>query len=377
MQNSKHKKKFIIDHIDPLGQGVSKEDHQITFIPKTLPEEEGTCEIHHHKKNIEFAQALTISKTSPLRETPKCPHFASCPSCHFLHTSYQQELIFKKKSFERELKNLNIRNKAKIIPAENRFYYRNRVQLHYDFNEEKMGYINAKDRSILEVPHCLLPQKEIISKLQQLYQNKFQGFPQSKSKGHLEISICQQSKEAKVSFNNPYAHGGFSQVNNEMNKKVLNHILNHLKIILTEHSTIFDLFGGKGNLTDSISQYYKNKKCYVVDKYAPNELPSGPFQQFVHLDLFKKNSEKQLLAKTTKFPELIIVDPPRSGFKNMMDYVCLFKPKHIVYMSCKTSTMVRDLKTIADQYTFQDAFLFDFFPGTYHYESLIFASLKS
>ena len=84
--------KFLIDHIDPLGQGVFKQDDQVFFIPKTLPGETGDFVIDKKSKGVHFGTCTQITNKSPERITPDCPHFDQCNGCHFLHTHYQNEL---------------------------------------------------------------------------------------------------------------------------------------------------------------------------------------------------------------------------------------------------------------------------------------------
>ncbi len=47
-------KDFLIENIDPLGQGVSKTNNEIFFIKKTLPGESGIAEITSQKKGVSF-----------------------------------------------------------------------------------------------------------------------------------------------------------------------------------------------------------------------------------------------------------------------------------------------------------------------------------
>ena len=74
-------KEFIIDHIDPLGQGVFKEDEKIYFIPKTLPGESGTFEVKKSSKGVHFGQLKDLSKTSPDRIQAECKFFEKCGGC--------------------------------------------------------------------------------------------------------------------------------------------------------------------------------------------------------------------------------------------------------------------------------------------------------
>ena len=77
---------FIIDHIDPLGQGVFKQDEKVYFIPKTLPNETGTAEILKKKKGVHFAKLESLNQKSELRTQANCQHYDLCAGCHFQHS---------------------------------------------------------------------------------------------------------------------------------------------------------------------------------------------------------------------------------------------------------------------------------------------------
>ena len=150
-------KEFIIDHIDPLGQGVFKEDEKIYFIPKTLPGESGTFEVKKSSKGVHFGQLKDLSKTSPDRIQAECKFFEKCGGCQFQHTSFENETSIKLQSFKRTLSKLNIVDlQVNIIKDHNRFQYRNRVQVHYDLNQKKLGFFQVRSKNIIEIDKCLL-----------------------------------------------------------------------------------------------------------------------------------------------------------------------------------------------------------------------------
>ena len=90
---------FLIDHIDPLGQGVFKSDEKVYFIPKTLPGETGNASIVKSSKGVYFATLNQINQASAIRTQNSCPHFDRCNGCQFLHTDYENEIDFKSTTF--------------------------------------------------------------------------------------------------------------------------------------------------------------------------------------------------------------------------------------------------------------------------------------
>lgn len=72
-------------------------------------------------------------------------------------------------------------------------------------------------------------------------------------------------------------------------------------------------------------------------------------------------------------PDVIVVDPPRKG----CDEVCLstmlqMRPERIVYVSCDSATLARDLRVLADGgYEVKRGRVFDQFGNTVHTETIV------
>lgn len=357
---------FKIVSMDSLGQGVSKETDKITFIFKTLPGDEGQARVTSAKKGVQFCKLTQLEKPSPLRTEPECKHFNNCPSCHYLHTPYEQELLFKKES----LKNMFYKTalpEIKVTPAVRRTHYRNRMQLHYHKGKKLLGMLDAKDQTIAPIPDCLIGVEGILNEVKNLYQNQnwLKAAQHQPEQGHVEIYAL--DGQIKISWNQNYAHGGFTQVFNEMNQL--------LKAELNSWSKkdpsfeLLDLFAGNGNLSENMN--YSKRLC--SDIYQ-NKISQDFFSQDLYAPEAVKNV-KQKLSQIGMKPEILLVDPPRSGVKNLHEWVAELKPLKIIYVSCDPHTLVRDISSLID-YKISDLQLFDFFPSTFHFETVAFLEKK-
>jgi 23S rRNA (uracil747-C5)-methyltransferase len=70
-------------------------------------------------------------------------------------------------------------------------------------------------------------------------------------------------------------------------------------------------------------------------------------------------------------PDLILVNPPRRG---LGESIALFKQapsKHLIYSSCNVETLSADLKALEAVYRIRKVQLFDMFPHTEHFETLV------
>ena len=94
---------------------------------------------------------------------------------------------------------------------------------------------------------------------------------------------------------------------------------------------------------------------------------------------------EDFLKKTDEKPELVVLDPPRSGLgAESAKKLAELGATEILYLSCDPSTLARDLavltnsprkpKEIAEpsiRYEIAEMHLFDLFPQTFHIETLV------
>lgn len=357
---------FKIVSIDGLGQGVSKEE-RILFVPKTLPGEEGHARILAQKKNVAFGWPQEIKTPAPNRIEPECPHFSECPSCHYLHTSYTDEMEYKRLAFDQIFRGLPL-PRPDVIEAPRRLAYRNRIQLHYDTKLRKLGLFSLSLKKIVEVPRCKIALPEITKKLEELYADEYwlKLAEKEKAQGHVELYL--REGQVQMTWNRPYAEGGFTQVYEEMNQLLKNEI--HRIFSDRPVGNLLDLFGGGGNLSEELS--YAKRLC--VDYYS---VPKKA--DFFSLDLYSPKA-LSLLIKKLKEEDLniqsLILDPPRAGFKELNLWLDTLKPERVVYVSCDPQTLSRDLRTVTS-YEVERSYLFDFFPSTYHFETMLLLKRKS
>ncbi len=347
-----------VENLDPLGQGVSK-GKEITFTKKVLPGEEIEVFIHKKRKGVQFAQLRKIIKPSEHRITPACSHYNSCLGCDYLHTSYENEIQFKEKSLAWYLRLLT-QKKIDVYPAQERFGYRNRIQLHY--NKTHLGFINQYQNEIVNVPHCLLPKTEAKTAIEKLYENQDWRKTTSKTEGHVEIYV--KNGKCEMTWDKPYANEGFSQVNNEMNEVMTNYLKQVCDGIGASSLKTLELFAGEGNLTKKLN--FKN--ITMIDFYTTAK--DNP--QFVTMDLYQSEAAKLFKKRMKHGYELLILDPPRAGLKNLNEWTQLTSCEHVIYVSCYPATLLRDLKALPEEFKIEQIALFDMFPGTQHYESLVY-----
>lgn len=140
---------------------------------------------------------------------------------------------------------------------------------------------------------------------------------------------------------------------------------------------VYDMYSGAGAITLFVSRYVK--KIYgfeavpsaVADANINKELNGCANAEFITADLYKSFlpfvAEKNIPA-----PDVIILDPPRSGLHPVtVSDVLSLKPAKIVYVSCNPATQANDIKQlVADGYSLIKVRPVDMFPQTYHIENV-------
>jgi len=358
---------FEIDHLDPLGQGVSRKDGTVTFVAGTLPGETGTAVVYKRARGVQFARLRQLDQAADNRVKPDCPHFEECPGCQFLHTDYASELAYKKAVLVRYLAAFDVSEDfIELVPAPRRLAYRNRVQLHY--RHKYIGMLDTVNNTVLEVPQCKIMRPE----LKPAFNDVYQGDWTKEHTGHGHCELYFRSGKTSVRWDEDYAHGGFSQVFEEMNQELQKRVQAQLEQL--EVSSLLDLFSGTGNLSDAFAS--AGGARVLIDSHIDSTSAAGP-GDFHQMDLYDEQSLPDFTRKAG-VPDFdaILIDPPRRGFPGLDSWVKKIKPKHVLYVSCNPASLARDLRNLDARFRFKAIQLLDMFPATAHFETLVSLEIR-
>ena len=138
-------------------------------------------------------------------------------------------------------------------------------------------------------------------------------------------------------------------------------------------SVAVDLFCGSGNFSLPLAAQFDRVigiegLTELVEKAEENAQRNNITNtEFVVSDLSNWAGMRKIKGKV----DLILLDPPRSGAAGVMPWIVKTKARQVIYISCHPSTMVRDLKVLADAgYKMTAAGVMDMFPHTAHVEAI-------
>ena len=140
---------------------------------------------------------------------------------------------------------------------------------------------------------------------------------------------------------------------------------------------VYDLYSGAGTITIYISKHVKNVYAFESVASAINDAKENlKLNRIENVKFFISNLYKTFLHllkdNNLPSPNVVIVDPPRSGMhKNTVEDIINLSPEKIVYVSCNPATQVRDIKLLVDGgYKLIKIRPVDMFPHTYHIENV-------
>lgn len=172
----------------------------------------------------------------------------------------------------------------------------------------------------------------------------------------------------------------FYQVNPVQTEKLYSTALSYAG--LTGEEYVWDLYCGIGTISLFLAQ--KAKKVYGVE-IVPQAIADAKNNALLNgidnAEFFVGKAEEVLPAFYEKHqgedamlaPDVIVVDPPRKGCdKACLDTMLKMQPERIVYVSCDSATLARDLRILCDGgYEIEKVRAFDQFAHTTHVECAV------
>lgn len=173
----------------------------------------------------------------------------------------------------------------------------------------------------------------------------------------------------------------FYQVNPVQTQKLYEKALEYAG--LEGNETVWDLYCGIGTISLFLAQ--KAKKVYgveIVPEAIADAKNNAKINEIENAEFFVGKSEEILPAYYEQYAkdhpgehahaDVIVVDPPRKGCEeNLLHTMASMQPDRIVYVSCDSATLARDVKVLGELgYEVKKVRGVDQFPMTCHVETV-------
>ena len=361
---------------DGLGRLQFQDKSVVIFVAQSAPGENVKVRIVAAEKNHLQGEIIEILTASPSRRHPKCEYFLSCGGCTWQHITEAEQLTQKEQIltdlFKKFIQGTDFKL-LKSFESENAFNYRNRIQLKQ--LDSKLGYFKKRSHQIVDISHCPIADKRISDEIPRI---KASLRPASEiRKFELRLNHLNQFEHYPIGEDGEGL--SFSQVNSSVNEALVSEAVELIK--QTNPAFLTELYAGAGNFTFPLLQALPDLKIESVElnskltTFSSKRLVADKLQKrlFAFTSDCESFVERRALSK-----EFVLLDPPRSGCsEQVLSKVLETNPKNILYVSCHPVFLARDLAKIFHShpaYRIQHVRIFDMFPQTDHFETLILLS---
>src|SRR5271167_2085074 len=396
--------------------GVGRQDGKAVMVAGAVAGDRLEVEIVSDRRDYAVAKIREIVRASADRRVAPCPYLPRCGGCDWQHIDYAAQVRFKGEVVARELDlalGVAIDPIGLVEPAPAEFGYRSRIRLKVGA-KSMLGFYSAGSNTIVEIDSCMVAEPGIRMPLHlarslgkrveeievvrdgarevqvahlkkpvseedlRRAQNVLEADSESEIAGIVLRSGAHRATVGDVAIAIELEDGLslevdadlFSQVNRAQNRMLVASVMEMAAI----HGSpaVLDLFCGAGNF--SLPAARRGARVTGVDAdagaiaAAARNAARLKFRdaQFVAM---KASATADFLHRARYRPEVVILDPPRTGAPDLMAPIVKLRAASVIYVSCDVTTLARDLRALAGAgYKINRVRGFDFFPNTHHVE---------
>jgi 23S rRNA (uracil1939-C5)-methyltransferase len=419
-----------IESLTHEGRGLAHFDGKAVFVDGALPGERVRFRYTRVRRRHEEGLAVEVLEASPERVSPRCPHFGVCGGCSLQHLESGAQVRVKQETLADVFARIGKVQPEHWLPplTADPWGYRRKARLGVKHVEKKgrtlvgfreRGSSFLADLSRCEVLHpavgdrlgvlavtvdrlsirdqvpqievamgegpCVLvfrcmapPSAADLGVLQGLADD--QGFHVYLQEGGPDSIRPLPGQGIDLHYELPrhrvrigFEPTDFTQVNLELNRLMVDQALELLDPQPDE--SVLDLFCGLGNFSLPLARRAREvlgveADAALVARAAENARANGiDNARFATADLYGElDGQPWTRERFTK----ALLDPPRSGALQVLDWLPRLGVERILYVSCYPTTLARDADRLVNGlgYRLRSAGVMDMFPHTAHLESM-------
>jgi 23S rRNA (uracil1939-C5)-methyltransferase len=402
------------------GEALGYHSRRTVLVSRVIPGERVEVEEIRTQKGVVHARPLRILDASPQRVDPPCPYFGRCGGCQYQHIAVDSQVLAKREILRESLRRLGRITWDVEIPLHSgpAWNYRNQAQLKVGRAEDGssgLGFFAAESNRLIAVDACAILSPRLNALLADL---RCQPWMHARA-GCEEIELFADDRDENVmlTLRGNRAEQEFESLANKLLAELAGVVTvavprgpsvrtfgePHLtyrvgecayrvsptaffqssRFLLPDLVTsvisgaagaiAMDLFAGVGLFTLPLARRFAQVVAVESHPQAAADLaanartsPGG------NIRVVAETAFDFLRRCAQVAPDLVVLDPPRAGVGvAALKLLAALRPERLVYVSCSPPTLARDLGFLIQHGYKLDALeMFDFFPQTYHIESL-------
>ena len=410
------------EKVVPDGNGLGRFDGKALFVPGVLPGETARVSVSGRKKTWARGQIIEVTQPSKHRHKASEAHFMSCSPWQGVEYDYQAQL---KRSMLAELYSRPelTREVARFEQAPAASGYRNKLEFSVRtdeygelslcfhargsytelidtpagcvlgseaMNDAALGVLDVLRRlDVADYAETLTVRQSVhtggVIAVMQVKRAIKRDWPLLGSLGLQGVAVVRPNgdrtttmlwstgsmvlRERLGGLELDYPWDSFFQVNVAMFEKTLADVM----AAVPAGGRVIDLYGGAGTiglaLAAQSSQVVGVEISTASVELAAANARTNAISNYRSVASAAERMDPELLTGA----DTVVLDPPRAGLHpRVIDYLLQAMPTRIVYVSCNPVTQVRDCLLLqAAGYEVGEPTGYDFYPGTFHLESLV------
>lgn len=395
------------------GEAVVETSRGIVLVQGGLPGERIELMVISSKRGADRGRLKRVLRPSELRRSPPCPVASQCGGC---------PLMPGEESLQREVKLGFLIEACRGLPGADQTRtawvaspravgYRRRAR--FAWHRDVMGYRAFRSKRITNIEDCIVltePLRVAWSEVRRNVGKSLEGEGQiqleltetdrvvvslessvdqppalyeacralAQHRGIAGVTLRTSGTGHSASWGSPEVMveaetgpirgpvGGFFQANDEVNVKLVRTVID---LAQPEGQRILELHSGIGNFTIELAERAAKLIAVERDPQAVQACRENLKQQGLRANVIAGDANQPPPGRF----DVVVLDPPRQGAKSLFeDRRLLPGPKRVVYVSCDTATLARDLRLATSKgYRIDQVIGFDMFPQTAHLESVV------
>lgn len=366
------------------GEGIARVDGRTCFLADALPGDRVQARIGPEKRGVLHGSVEAVLEPSPHRREPNCPVFDACGGCSWLNFAYPGQAEWKRRIVEdclRRIGGLELETDWAEDPTL-RLGYRTRATFHGD--GRAWGFYARGSHDVVDIGACPLCHPRLNAAFERL-----RAIPM---RGSVELTVDPEGEpvlawtredaapvrevfghvngpgdEERASFvfdGLPIVNGAFSQSSLLLNR-VLRRVVHDA---LGEPERLLDLYCGNGNFSLDV----RANRVLGLDHNRAATAAAASLASGVPSHAYRAGGEEAFAeALAAESWDAVVLDPPRTGARAVMEPLSRVDAERLVYVSCDPATLARDAKTLAGAgWRLERAVCVDMFPQTPHVETV-------
>ncbi|HGD2712040.1 TPA: 23S rRNA (uracil(1939)-C(5))-methyltransferase RlmD [Streptococcus agalactiae] len=401
------------------GEGIGFYKKTLIFVPGALKGEEVFCQISSVRRNFAEAKLLKINKKSKNRVDPACSIYKECGGCQIMHLQYDKQLEFKTDVIRQALmkfkpegyENYEIR-KTIGMPEPEHYRAKLQFQVRSFGGNVKAGLYAQGTHRLIDIKDCLVQDsltQEMINRVAELLgKYKLPIYNERKIAGVRTVMIrrAQASGEVQLIFITS-KRLDFDDVVIELVREFPELKTVAVNINASKTSDIYgqitEVIWGQESINEEVLDYgfslsprafyqLNPKQTQILYSEAVKALDvkddddlidaycgvgtiglafAGKVKSVRGMDIIPEAIIPRWYSEGFR-ANALIVDPPRTGLDDkLLNTILKMPPEKMVYVSCNTSTLARDLVTLTKVYHVHYIQSVDMFPHTARTEAVV------